>query len=132
MENVMAKSKRRIQTEKFEANYDICGGSLMVWDCISSKGRMSELVFIDGILHKNKYLSILKDNLIIIKSNNMNIRGNFKFYQDNDPKHKSRIMQEYLLYNCLKVLHPPPHNHQILIFFYRKFMEFIRNMEFRP
>ena len=64
MENDMAKSKRRIQTEKFEANYDICGGSLMVWDCISSKGRMSELVFIDGILHKNKYLSILKDNLI--------------------------------------------------------------------
>jgi len=38
-------------------------GSLMVWGCISSKG-MDELVFIDGILDKNKYLSILKNNLI--------------------------------------------------------------------
>jgi len=107
-----ANEEFKLKNLKPTMTYD--GGSLMVWDCISSKGRMSELVFIDGILHKNKYLSILKDNLI--KSNNMNIRGNFKFYQDNDPKHKSRIMQEYLLYNCLKVLHPPPHNHQILIF----------------
>ncbi|EGI65925.1 Transposable element Tcb2 transposase, partial [Acromyrmex echinatior] len=58
-------------------------------------------------LDKNKYLSILKDNLIK-STNNMNIRGSFKFYQDNDPKHKSRILQEYLLYNCPKVLHSSP------------------------
>jgi len=38
----------------------------------------------------------------------MNIRSSFEFYQDNDPKHKSQIMQEYLLYNCPKVSHPPP------------------------
>jgi len=43
----------------------------MVWGCISSKG-VDELVFIDGILDKNKYLSILKDNLIK-NANNMNI-----------------------------------------------------------
>jgi len=61
----------------------------MIWGCISSKG-VGELVFIDGILDKNKYLSILKDNLI--KSANMNIRGSFKFYQDNDLKHKSQIV----------------------------------------
>jgi len=78
---------------------------LMIWGCISSKG-VDKLIFIDGILDKNKYLSILKDNLIK-SANNMNIRSSFKFYQDNDPKHKSRIMQEYLLYNCPKVLHPP-------------------------
>ena len=66
---------------------------------------MSELVFIGGILNKNKYLSILKD--LIKSANNMNIRSSFKFYQDNDPKYKSRIVQEYLLYNCPKVLHLP-------------------------
>jgi len=82
------------------------GGSLIVWDCISSKG-VGELIFIDGILDKNKYLSILKDNLIK-SANNMNVRDSFKFYQDNDPKHnKSRIVQEYLLYNCPKILHLP-------------------------
>ena len=37
----------------------------------------------------------------------MNIRSSFEFYQDNDPKHKSRIVQEYLLY-CPKVLHSSP------------------------
>jgi len=82
---------------------------------------VGELVFIDGILNKNKYLSILKDNLK--SANNMNIRSNFKFFQDNDPKYKSRIVQEYL-YNCPKVLHPPP----VTRFkFYRKFIEFIRS-----
>jgi len=48
------------------------GGSLMVWSCILSKG-VDELVFIDGILDKNKYLNILKDNLIK-RTNNMNMR----------------------------------------------------------
>ena len=68
---------------------------------------MDELVFIDGIfLNKNKYLSILKDNLIK-SANNMNIQSSYKFYQDNDPKHKLRIVQKYLLYNCPKVLHLP-------------------------
>ena len=71
------------------------GGSLMIWGCLSSKG-VGELVFIDGILVKNKYLSILKDNLIK-SANNINIRDSFKFYQDNDPKYKSRTVQEYLL-----------------------------------
>ena len=37
----------------------------------------------------------------------MGIRDTFKFYQDND-KHKSRIVQEYLLYKCPKVLHRSP------------------------
>ena len=82
--------------------------NLMVRNYISSKG-VGKLVFIDGILNKNKYLSILKDNLIK-SANNMNIRDNFKFYQDNDPKHKSRIVQEYLQLSKYYILH---HSHQI-------------------
>lgn len=78
----------------------------MVWGCISTSG-VGELVFIDGIVDKSKYLEILKQNLIK-SATDMNIRGTFKFYQDNDPKHKSRIVQEYLLYNYPKVLHPLP------------------------
>lgn len=35
----------------------------------------------------------------------MEIVDIFKYYQENDPKH---IVQEYLLYNCLKLLHSPP------------------------
>jgi hypothetical protein len=38
----------------------------------------------------------------------MGIMENFKLYQDNDPKHKARIVQEFLLYNCPSVLQPHP------------------------
>jgi len=55
----------------------------------------------------------------------MNIRDSFKFYQDNDPKHKSRIMQEYLLYNCPKILHSPSQSPDLNPI--EKFMEFIRS-----
>lgn len=72
---------------------------------ISNVG-VAELVFIQHILDKNKYLDLLKNNLLK-STNNMRIQSTFKFYQDNDIKHKARIVQEYLLYNCPKVLHPP-------------------------
>lgn len=67
---------------------------------------IGKLIFIDGILNKNKYLDILIENLIqsTVKTD---ISNSYKFYQDNDPKHKSQIVQEYLLYSCPKVLHLP-------------------------
>lgn len=82
------------------------GGSVMVWGCISTMG-VGNLVFIDTIMDKNVYLNLLKNNLHQ-SAENMGIRDSFKFYQDNDPKHKARIVQEFLLYACPKVLHPPP------------------------
>lgn len=82
------------------------GGNVMVWSCISSRG-VGKLVFIEDTMDKNKYLHILQENLMP-SAVSMNIERSFKFYQDNDPKHTARIIQEYLLYNCPKVLHPPP------------------------
>lgn len=82
------------------------GGGVLVWGCISAFGP-GELVFIDTIMDKNVYLNILKNNLHK-SATKMGILNTFKFYQDNDPKHKARIVQEYLLYNCPKVLQPPP------------------------
>ena len=37
----------------------------------------------------------------------MRIANSFNFYQDNDPKHKARVVQEWLLYNCPKVIKTP-------------------------
>lgn len=48
---------------------------------------VDELVFIDGILNKCKYLNILKQNLIK-SAVNMNIHDIFKYYQDNENKIK--------------------------------------------
>ncbi|KAL2751656.1 Transposable element Tcb2 transposase [Vespula maculifrons] len=36
------------------------------------------------------------------------IQNSSKFYHDNELKYKAWIVQEYLLYNCPKVLHPLP------------------------
>lgn len=46
----------------------------------------------------------MKNNLLQSASD-MGIREAFKFYQNNDPKHKARIVQEY---RCPQVVHPPP------------------------
>lgn len=37
-------------------------GNMLMWGCISTF-RTGELVFIDSIIYKNKYLNILKNNL---------------------------------------------------------------------
>lgn len=81
------------------------GGSVMVWGCISAKG-VGNLVFIDGIMNKESYLTILKDNLKQ-SAEKMGILSTFKLYQDNDPKHKAHVVREWLLYNCPKVINTP-------------------------
>ncbi|XP_068085167.1 phospholipase B1, membrane-associated-like [Anabrus simplex] len=50
---------------------------------------------------KAKEISVLKPG----KPSN---KSTFKFYQDNNPKHKSYLVREWLLYNCPKVLETPP------------------------
>ena len=59
---------------------------------------------------KEVYLDILKNDLItsikkfgFIDPVNANIFY-YKYYQDNDPKHKSYLCKSWLLYNCTKVI----------------------------
>lgn len=83
--------------------------SVMVWGCISSKG-VGELAFIEDTMDAKQYLNILKTKLrssaakFGFISNN---KPHFKFYQDNDPKHKAYNVRMWLLYNCGKVLDTP-------------------------
>ncbi|KAH8245626.1 hypothetical protein KR032_001767, partial [Drosophila birchii] len=63
------------------------GGSVMVWDCMAAS-RVGYLVFIEGNMDKHMYLKILKDNLED-SAMKLGLEDNFRFYQDNDPKHKS-------------------------------------------
>jgi len=68
---IWRKANEEFKLKNLKPTMTYGGGSLMIWGCISSKG-VGELVFIDGILNKNKYLSILKNNLIK-SANNINI-----------------------------------------------------------
>nr|pir transposase - fruit fly (Drosophila melanogaster) transposon element S [Drosophila melanogaster] len=84
--------------------------SVMIWGCISSHG-VGKLAFIESTMNAVQYLDILKTNLKAsaekfgLFSNN---KPNFKFYQDNDPKHKEYNVRNWLLYNCGKVIDTPP------------------------
>lgn len=75
-----------------------------MWGCISTFGP-GELVFINNTMDKYVYLNILNNNLRI-SAETMEISNTFKFHQNNDLKHEARIVQEYFLYNCPKVLQP--------------------------
>ncbi len=82
------------------------GGSVMVWGCFSA-GGVGSLEFIEGNMDSTMYVDILKKNLRA-SATKLGIESTYKFYQDNDPKHKSRFTREWLLYNVPKVLETPP------------------------
>lgn len=80
------------------------GGSVMVWACFSYHGK-GRLHFIDGIMDAASYCSILSDHLFASASQ-MNL-NKFIFMQDNDPKHKSRLVKEFLADNEVELLEWP-------------------------
>jgi len=102
--NTALKQKNIIPTVKFGKL------SVMVWGCISSKG-VGELRIFNDIMTKEFYLDILKKELTksvvdfgFINPQNPN-KLQYKLYQD--PKHKSWICRNWLLYNCSKVIDTP-------------------------
>ncbi|GFV01293.1 transposable element Tc1 transposase [Trichonephila clavipes] len=64
------------------------GGGILMWGYMSASG-LGSLVLIDGIMNHEHYLCILKDNLKI-SAQNLGIRDDLFFYQDNDPKHTAQ------------------------------------------
>ncbi|GBM70546.1 Transposable element Tc1 transposase [Araneus ventricosus] len=81
------------------------GGGVLVWGCMSTSG-LGNLIFIDGIMNHAHYLNILRDNLKL-SAQNLGIRNNFVFYQNNDPKHTALNVHLWCLYNCPQNLKTP-------------------------
>lgn len=103
---VWRKPNEELNKENLRPTVKHGGGSVMVWGCMSAAG-VGNLVFIEGNMDKTAYLTILKNNLKQ-SAEKMGISSHFNFYQDNDPKHKSYLVREWLLYNCPKVIETPP------------------------
>ena len=85
----------------------------MVWRCVSSKG-VDVIRVLDEIMTKEICLDISKKELIasiknfgFIDSANPN-KFSCKYYQDNDPKHKSYLCKSWFLYNCTKAIDDTP------------------------
>jgi hypothetical protein len=85
-------------------------GNIMVWGCITSKG-MGRLVRIDGKMDGPAYVRILKEGLLgTLKDYGMKCTGKYGyiFQQDNDPKHTSHVVSEFLAKKKIKKLPWPP------------------------
>ena len=86
------------------------GGCLMVWNCITWYGP-GWIVDVGHNMDRFVYLSVLQDDLLHIMSHysdeNGLPEGHFIFMQDNDPKHKSNVVMEWLRNSEIKVLEWP-------------------------
>lgn len=95
-----------LQKKNIQTTVKHGGSSVMVWGCMAASG-VGELVFIDGIMKKEEYLNILKQNMkqSAVK---LGIGDEFYFQQDNDPKHTAEVVRLWLLYNTPHQLKTPP------------------------
>lgn len=95
---VWRKPNTELQPQNLSSTVKHGGGHVMVWECMSSSG-VGNLVFIEGNLDRFQYLNILKANLLQ-SAEKFNLKDNFRFYEDNDPKHTSEIVRTWLIWNC--------------------------------
>ena len=99
-ENQIRNWKFHIYVKQWNTDVDRswCGGAWL-------PGRTGNLIFIDGILDKYKYLNILKNKESARK---LRLLEDFHFQQDTDPKHTARIVKEWIVYNTPHMLITPP------------------------
>ena len=92
-QHVRRKVKERYNSKCIAPTVKHGGGSVIVWGCFSYDG-VGELVKIDGIMKKEDYHRILQYSAI---PSGIGLIGyGFKFQQDNDPKHTSKLCSDYL------------------------------------
>lgn len=82
------------------------GGSVMVWGSMCYAGTGC-LEIIEGIMNKEYYRDILERNLSKT-TKKYRMGQNFIFMHDNDPKHKSKLVTDYLEKRNINVLDHPP------------------------
>lgn len=102
---VWRKPNTELQLKNLRATVKHGGGSAMVWACMAATG-VGNLVFIEGNMDKIMYLNILKD-ILLQSAEKLGLSTEFRFYQDNDTKHKSGVVQSWLIWNCPHLMEPP-------------------------
>jgi transposase len=82
------------------------GGSIMVWACMTAQGP-GYMCRIDGRMDQHLYKSILEEYLQKTMDWYKIDASKTIFQQDNDPKHKSKIVQEWLNMQSFEMLEWP-------------------------
>ena len=81
------------------------GGSMMLWGCFVANGT-GALQRVNGEMKKKDNLQILQDNLKS-SARRLGLGCSWVFQQDNDPKHKSKVVMQWLNQTRIKVLEWP-------------------------
>lgn len=79
----------------------------MIWGCITPNG-VGPVVKISRKMNKEQYLKILEDNLQIAVDMMCMRKENIIFQQDKDPKHTSKLVQNWLNARPFKTMVWPP------------------------
>lgn len=90
------KPNNTIPTVKFG------GGNIMVWGCFSSSGT-GKIHIIKERMNSAIYREILEENLFE-SVEMLNLGQDWIFQQDNDPKHRAKLTQKWLVEHNINVL----------------------------
>lgn len=96
-----------LQTKDVKQTIKGGGGSLMVWGCMTSSG-VGYLSEIEGIMNSAMYVEILEKELNDTIAWYELEEAEITFMHDNDPKHKSKLVQSYLEGQQFRVMVWPP------------------------
>ena len=78
------------------------GGSVIVWGCFSKKG-VGKLIILDRTMDRFYYRQMLEENLLPLVQR-LGLETNFIFMHDNDPKHTSALVKDWLRNNGIQVM----------------------------
>ena len=103
------KFVRRPVGKRFDPKYTIStvkhgGGSVMVWGCFSGRG-MGPLHQIEGTMDRFMYKDILENLMTPYADEVMPL--NHYFQHDNDPKHASKVVKDWLKAEKINVIEWP-------------------------
>lgn len=96
--NTEFKSRHTIKTVKHG------GGNIKIWGCFSFNG-VGPLFWIKQTMTKEIYRNILSD--VMLPYARQNMAENWKFQQDNDPKHTAKVVKKWFEDNQVTVLEWP-------------------------
>ena len=81
------------------------GGNIIMWACFSSNGT-GNLIRVQGTMKKEDYIGILKNN-VKASAEKLHLGENWKYQQDNDPKHTAKVVKKWFGDNNVNVLEWP-------------------------
>lgn len=99
----------RLANERYSPR--CCRGTLKhdkkinVWGCFSA-GGVGDIMRVEGILVKEKYMDILDDHMIP-SADLLFGRTNWHFQQDNDPKHTANVVKDWMIDNQVPLMSWP-------------------------